>query len=105
MDLGLIYRALIQKQVDIVAGNSTDGQIDRLGLVVLQDDRQYFPPYEAAPIVRKEILRKYPQLEPAIAQLVGKISAKEMRRLNNLVEGELRDIGEVVREFRRVNGL
>jgi len=105
MDLGLIYRALIQKQVDIVAGNSTDGQIDRLGLVVLQDDRHYFPPYEAAPIVRQEILRKYPQLEAAIAQLVGKISAGEMRRLNNLVEGELRDIGEVVREFRRVNGL
>lgn len=63
MDLGLIYRALIQKQVDMVAGNSTDGQIARLGLVVLKDDKQYFPPYEATPIVRKATLEKYPQLK------------------------------------------
>ncbi|RCJ24298.1 ABC transporter substrate-binding protein [Nostoc minutum NIES-26] len=105
MDLGLIYRALIQKQVDMVAGNSTDGQISRLGLVVLKDDKQYFPPYEATPIVRQEILKKYPQLSQAIAQLSGKISADEMRQLNYLVEGELQDIKEVVREFRKSKGL
>ncbi|BAY30738.1 substrate-binding region of ABC-type glycine betaine transport system [Nostoc carneum NIES-2107] len=105
MDLGLIYRALIQKQVDMVAGNSTDGQIARLGLVVLKDDRQYFPPYEATPIVRKAILEKYPQLKNAIAQLAGKISADEMRQLNYLVEGELQDIKDVVREFRKSKGL
>jgi osmoprotectant transport system substrate-binding protein len=105
MDLGLIYRALIQKQVDMIAGNSTDGQISRLGLVVLEDDKQYFPPYEAAPIVRKETLAKYPQLRTAINQLSGKITADEMRQLNNLVEGELRDIKTVVREFRKSQGL
>ncbi|BAY99107.1 substrate-binding region of ABC-type glycine betaine transport system [Tolypothrix tenuis PCC 7101] len=105
MDLGLIYRALIQKQVDMVAGNSTDGQIARLGLVVLKDDKQYFPPYEATPIVRKDILEKYPQLKKAIAQLAGKISADEMRQLNYLVEGELQDIKDVVREFRKSKGL
>jgi osmoprotectant transport system substrate-binding protein len=105
MDLGLIYRALIQKQVDMVAGNSTDGQISRLGLVVLQDDKQYFPPYEATPIIRQETLKKYPQLKNAIAQLTGKISADEMRQLNYLVEGELQDIKEVVREFRKSKGL
>lgn len=105
MDLGLIYRALIQKQVDMVAGNSTDGQISRLGLVVLEDDKKYFPPYEATPIVRQETLRKYPQLKTAIAQLTGKISADEMRQLNYLVEGELQDIKEVVREFRKSKGL
>ncbi|MHC5828353.1 MAG: glycine betaine ABC transporter substrate-binding protein, partial [Nostoc sp.] len=88
MDLGLIYRALIQKQVDMVAGNSTDGQISRLGLVVLKDDKHYFPPYETVPIVRQEILKKYPELRKAIAQLAGKISADEMRQLNYLVEGE-----------------
>lgn len=60
MDLGLIYRALIQKQVDMVAGNSTDGQISRLGLVVLKDDKHYFPPYETVPIVRQEILKISP---------------------------------------------
>jgi osmoprotectant transport system substrate-binding protein len=105
MDLGLIYRALLQKQVDMINGNSTDGQISRLGLVVLKDDKQYFPPYEAAPIVRQETLQKYPQLRQAIAQLVGKISADEMRQLNYLVEGELRDIKDVVREFRQAKGL
>jgi len=105
MDLGLIYRALIQKQVDMVAGNSTDGQISRLGLVVLKDDKRYFPPYETVPIVRQEILKKYPELRIAIAQLAGKISADEMRQLNYLVEGELRDIKDVVQEFRKSKGL
>ncbi len=101
MDLGLIYRSLLQKQVDMVNGNSTDGQIARLGLVVLKDDKQYFPPYEATPIVRSETLQKYPELEKAIAELVGKISADEMRQMNDFVEGELRDIKEVVQEFRK----
>ncbi|MBE9033933.1 glycine betaine ABC transporter substrate-binding protein [aff. Roholtiella sp. LEGE 12411] len=105
MDLGLVYRALVQKQVDIVAGSSTDGQISRLGVVVLKDDKQYFPPYEAAPIVRQETLQKYPELRKAIAQLAGKISADEMRQLNNLVEGELRNIKDVVQEFRKLKGL
>ncbi|MEH2148731.1 glycine betaine ABC transporter substrate-binding protein [Nostoc sp.] len=105
MDLGLIYRALIQKQVDMVAGNSTDGQISRLGLVVLKDDKHYFPPYETVPIVRQEILKKYPELRTAIAQLAGNISADEMRQLNYLVEGELRDVKDVVQEFRKSKGL
>ncbi|OUL25584.1 glycine betaine ABC transporter substrate-binding protein [Nostoc sp. 106C] len=105
MDLGLIYRALIQKQVDMVAGNSTDGQISRLGLVVLKDDKQYFPPYEATPIVRQATLDKYPQLRKAIAQLAGRITADEMRQLNYLVEGELRDIKEVVKDFRKFKNL
>ncbi|WP_250125189.1 glycine betaine ABC transporter substrate-binding protein [Chroococcidiopsis sp. CCMEE 29] len=99
MDLGLMYRALVEKQVDIVAGNSTDGQIARLDLAILKDDRQYFPPYEAAPIVRQATLKKHPKLRQAIAQLGGLINEEEMRRLNYQVEGELRDIKEVVREF------
>lgn len=105
MDLGLIYRALIQKQVDVVGGNSTDGQIARLGLFVLKDDKQYFPPYEAAPVVRQQTLAKYPKLRQALQQLGGLISADEMRRLNYLVEGELRDVKDVVREFRASKGL
>lgn len=105
MDLGLIYRALIQKQVDFVAGNSTDGQIARLGLAILKDDKQYFPPYEALPIIRKATLEKYPQLEQAIAPLFGLISAAEMQRMNYLVEGEFRDVKEVVGEFLQSKGL
>ncbi len=105
MELGLIYRALLQKQVDIINGNSTDGQIARLGLVVLKDDKQYFPPYEAAPIVRQATLKKYPEVRKAIAQLSGRITADEMRQLNYLVEGELQDIKDVVRQFRKSKGL
>lgn len=103
MDLGLIYRALLQKQIDLTAGNSTDGQIARLGFVVLQDDQQYFPPYEAVPIVRQATLAKYPQLHDAIAELGGLITADEMQRMNYEVEGELRDVKEVVQEFLRAN--
>jgi osmoprotectant transport system substrate-binding protein len=105
MDLGLIYRAILQKQVDLVAGNSTDGQIARLGLVILKDDKQYFPAYQAVPIVRAATLQKYPQLQVAIEQLAGKISAPEMQRMNYLVEGELADPKLVAQEFLRSQGL
>jgi osmoprotectant transport system substrate-binding protein len=105
MDLGLIYRALYENHVDMVMGNSTDGQIARLGMVILKDDKQYFPPYEGVPIIRQETLNKYPELKEAIAPLIGLISADEMQQLNYLVEGELRKIKNVVREFRKAKGL
>ena len=105
MDKGLLYRAITQNLVDMVAGYSTDGQIDRLGLVVLEDNKRYFPPYEATPVFRKDILEKYPQLKASLSQLSGKIDAEEMRKLNYSVEGELRDVKEVVREFRQSKGL
>ena len=105
MDLGLIYRALVDHQVDIVAGNSTDGLIDSLGLVALQDDKHYFPPYDAVPIVRQSTLARFPQLRGALAELAGKISASDIRRLNYAVEGQLRDPAEVVRQFRVSHGL
>jgi osmoprotectant transport system substrate-binding protein len=105
MDLGLLYRALKEKQVDIVAGNSTDGLIDALGLVIVEDDRRYFPPYDAVPIVRQETLIRLPQLRAALSELGGRISAADMRKINFAVDGEHRDIGEVVREFRHAKGL
>jgi osmoprotectant transport system substrate-binding protein len=105
MDLGLIYRAILQKQVDLIAGNSTDGQIARLGLVILQDDKHYFPAYQAVPIVRAATLKKYPQLQAAIEQLAGKISAPEMQRMNDRVESELADPKLVAQEFLRSKGL
>ena len=105
MDLGLIYRALVDHQVDIVAGNSTDGLIESLGLVALQDDKHYFPPYDAVPIIRQSTLARFPQLRGALAELAGKISASDIRRLNYAVEGQLRDPAEVVRQFRVSHGL
>jgi osmoprotectant transport system substrate-binding protein len=105
MDLGLIYRALVDQQVDIVAGNSTDGLIDSLGLVALQDDRHYFPPYDAVPIVRQSTLARFPQLRGALADLAGNISESDIRRLNYAVEGQLQEPAEVVRQFRAAKGL
>ena len=105
MDLGLIYRALVDHQVDIVAGNSTDGLIDSLGLVALADDRHYFPPYDAVPIVRQSTLARFPQLRAALADLAGKLSASDIRRLNYAVDGQHQDVAAVVRSFRRSKGL
>ena len=105
MDLGLLYRALTEKQVDIVAGNSTDGVIAARDLVILEDDRHYFPPYDAVPIVRQDALVRFPGLRDALADLGGKISADEMRRMNYAVDGEQRDVAAVVRAFRRQKGL
>jgi osmoprotectant transport system substrate-binding protein len=101
----LLYRALVEKKVDIVAGNSTDGLIDALGLVPLEDDRHYFPPYDAVPIVRRAALEKFPKLRAALAGLAGKISEEEMRRLNREVDADQRDVATVVREFRASKGL
>jgi osmoprotectant transport system substrate-binding protein len=105
MDLGLIYRALVDKKVDIVAGNSTDGLIDALHLVPLVDDKHYFPPYDAVPIVRRDALAKFPQLRSALADLANKISAGEMRHLNAEVDAGLRDPAAVVRAFRASKSL
>lgn len=105
MDLGLMYRALVEKKVDMVAGNSTDGQIATLNLFILKDDKQYFPPYEAVPIVRKETLKKYPKLREALKQLGGMITAKEMQQMNYQVDGEFRKVEDVVREFLQSKGL
>jgi osmoprotectant transport system substrate-binding protein len=105
MDLGLIYRALVDKQVDIVAGNSTDGLIDALKLVVLEDDQHYFPPYDAVPVVRQSTLERFPPLRAALADLAGKISAADIRQMNYAVDALHQDAAAVVREFRGSRGL
>jgi osmoprotectant transport system substrate-binding protein len=105
MDLGLLYRALRSNQVDMVAGNSTDGPIEALNLAVLADDRHYFPPYQAVPLVRAAALKRWPQMQVAFDALGGKISAEEMQAMNEAVDGEHRDPAVVVREFRAKKGL
>jgi osmoprotectant transport system substrate-binding protein len=105
MELGLLYRSLAAHQVDIVAGNSTDGAIRALDFVALEDDRHYFPPYEAVPLVREDSLRRWPQIGVAMQRLAGTVSADEMRSMNLAVDGQHRDVAEVVREFRAKKGL
>jgi osmoprotectant transport system substrate-binding protein len=105
MDLGLLYRALNVHQVDMIAGNSTDGPIQAFGLTALEDDRHYFPPYQAVPLVRGEALRRWPQIQLALDALAGRISADDMRAMNEAIDGQHRDPAEVVAEFRRSKGL
>lgn len=105
MDLSLTYRALVEQQVDLIAGNSTDGLIARYNLVQLRDGRHYFPPYDAVPVVRQETLKRHPEIREALRALEGLISVDEMRQLNFQVDGEHRPVAEVVRGFLRKKGI
>jgi len=105
MDLGLLARALKDHQIDLAAGNATDGLIPALDFVVLDDDRHYFPPYEAVPVMRQQTIQQHPEVARALAELAGKISDEEMQRLNYAVDGQRRDAKEVVHEFLRSKGL
>lgn len=105
MDLGLLTRALRDHQIDLAAGNTTDGLIPALDLFVLEDDRHYFPPYEAVPVIREQTLRLHPEIGSALAGLAGKISNEEMQQLNYSVDGQHRDVKDVARDFLRRKGL
>lgn len=105
MELGLLYRALAQKQVDIVSGNSTDGPIRALGFKVLEDDRHYFPPYEAVPLIREDSLKAHPGIQTAMDRLAGRATAEEMQGMNDAVDAQHKDVGDVVRAWRRGKGL
>ena len=99
MDLGLLYRALASRQIDLTAGNSTDGRIEALELAILEDDLRYFPPYEGATIARRAALERHPSLRPALEALGGAIDTDEMRRLNRAVDVEGRDYRDVARDW------
>jgi osmoprotectant transport system substrate-binding protein len=104
MDLGLLARALQNHQIDLAAGNTTDGLIPALDFFVLQDDKHYFPPYEAVPVVREQTLREHPEITPILTALAGKISDEEMQRLNYAVDSH-QDVQKVVHEFLGGKGL
>jgi glycine betaine/choline ABC-type transport system substrate-binding protein len=99
MDLSLIYRALAQGQVDVIAGDATSALIDALDLAVLADNRTYFPPYDAVPIVRTASLLREPALGRALARLAGRVTERDMRAMNAAVDLERRDTRVVVAEF------
>jgi osmoprotectant transport system substrate-binding protein len=99
MDLGLLYRALQNNQVDMVAGSNTDGLIAALDLVVLEDNLHYFPPYDAVPIVRRQTIERHPEVATVLRRLSGRITAEDMRRMNYAVDGEKKDAAMVVSDF------
>jgi osmoprotectant transport system substrate-binding protein len=106
MDFGLMYRSLLGGQIDIVDGNSTDGILVAHDLTILHDDRHYFPPYEAVPVVRHQTIEEHPEVRAALEELAGKISDAEMQKMNLAVEGDShQDIATVVRAFLHDKGL
>jgi len=105
MDLSLTYIALASNQVDLIAGNSTEGRLTTLDLFQLEDDRHYFPPYEAVYFVRQDTLARVTALQEVLQKLAGAIPTTEMRQLNYEVDGNKRDIKQVVREWIARKGL
>jgi osmoprotectant transport system permease protein len=99
MDLTLVYRALAEGQVDVVAGDATAGLIDALGLSILEDDRHYFPPYDAVPVVHAATLLRHPEIGRAIARLGGLVTAEAMRRMNHAADALRQDPADVVDAF------
>jgi osmoprotectant transport system substrate-binding protein len=105
MDLGLLARALTGHQIDLAAGNTTDGLIPKLDLFVLDDDKHYFPPYDAVPVIRGEVLARHPEVGVALNAFAGTISDAEMQQLNYAVDGQRQDVRNVAREFLLQKGL
>lgn len=99
MDLGLLYRALTAHQVDLIAGNTTDGQLLANDFTVLKDDKDYFPPYQAVTIMRSAIEKTHPEVLKVIAELSGKLSDGDMQHMNYEAVAQHKDITVVVREF------
>jgi osmoprotectant transport system permease protein len=99
MDLSLTYRALAAKEVDLIAGDATAGLIAALDLTMLDDNRHYFPPYDAVPVVRTAALLRHPELQTALDRLAGRVDEQTMRQLNRAVDVDKKDVRVVVREF------
>lgn len=99
MDLGLLYKALEDGQVNMIAANATDGLLSKLDVKVLEDDKHAFPPYELCIAVREEQLGAVPGLRAALAELTGKFTDRKMQELNYQVDGRHRPVSEVAAEF------
>jgi glycine betaine/choline ABC-type transport system substrate-binding protein len=105
MDIGLKYQAIGSGEVDVINAFSTDGQINLFDLVILEDDKNFFPSYHCATIVRTETLEKYPEIAEVLGVLTGQISDSEMTEMNYQVDELNRDAAEVAREFLESKGL
>lgn len=105
MDPSLMYQALVQGSVDVISGFATDGRIAAFDLVILEDDRQFFPPYDATTIIRGEVLERHPELEEVLNMLAGRIDDTKMAQLNAAVDLDKLEPKDVAREFLLEEGL
>jgi glycine betaine/choline ABC-type transport system substrate-binding protein len=99
MDLGLLYTALEQHQIDLAAANSTDGRLANPAFIALSDDKHYFPPYQAAFVVRDASLARVTGLEPALKELSGSLTTEAMRELNHQLQDLHRPGPEIAKEW------
>ena len=105
MDLGLLYKAMEQGQVTMIAANATDGLLSKMDLTVLRDDQHAFPPYQVGIVARQEALRLTPGLREALGELSGKFTNQQMQILNLQVDGQHRPVSQVAAEFLKQSGL
>ena len=105
MDPGLMYRAIQNKQVNVILAFSTDGRIPYFHLLLLKDDKHLFPPYYAAPVVRGDVLKKHPELRAVFQKLAGLIDGKTMRKLNHQADVDKRSPALIAKQFLKEKGL
>lgn len=99
MQIGLVYDALQAGKMDVVLGYTTDGRISSYDLVVLKDDKQFFPPYDASPLATDKLLEKKPEVKAAIERLIGKVSTEQMQKLNYEADNDLIEPSIVAERF------
>ncbi|WP_302372037.1 osmoprotectant ABC transporter substrate-binding protein [Enterococcus asini] len=99
MQIGLVYDAVAAGKMDIVLGYSTDGRIASYDLVMLEDDRHFFPPYDAAAVISNKLIKESPEIKDAVAKLAGKIDTEQMQKLNYEADNNLVEPSVVAKEF------
>lgn len=99
MQIGLVYDAVKNEKMDAVLAYSTDGRIKAYDLKILEDDKQFFPPYDCSPVIPEKVLKEHPELEGIINKLIGKIDTETMQELNYEVDGKLKEPSVVAKEF------
>jgi osmoprotectant transport system substrate-binding protein len=105
VEIGLKYKGLVEGQAEVAVAFGTDGQISAFELVVLEDDKGLFPPYQVAPVVRQQLLDESPEVEGVLNELAPYLTDDTMRRLNYEVDGNKREPADVAREFLVEQGL
>ncbi len=103
MNVGLVYQAAASGHMDVVLAYSSDGRIKEFDLKVLEDTKQFFPPYDASPVIANDILKKYPEIKSITERLAGQISTEKMQELNYKADVKLTNPRKVAKQFLEKN--